>query len=118
MSAIALDRVSKHWGAFAAVDDASFRGASGRFIVLLGPSGCGKSTTLRMIEGLDTPSSGRILIEDRDVTHLAPGKRRISMVGAVFPTVKRSPEWQQHYWPISASIRKPAESSSTVCSST
>ena len=87
-SAIALEHVSKHWGTFAAVDDASFSAACGRFIVLLGPSGCGKSTTLRMIAGLDTPSTGRILIGGRDVTHLPPAKRRISMVFqsyALFP---------------------------------
>src|SRR4051812_16356793 len=53
MSALRLDRVSKHWGTSKAVDEASFATASGRLVVLLGPSGCGKSTTLRMIAGLD-----------------------------------------------------------------
>ena len=52
----------------------------GEFMVLVGPSGCGKSTALRMIAGLETPTGGRILIGDRDVTTLAPQHRDIAMV--------------------------------------
>jgi len=88
MSALRLERVSKHWGPSKAVDDASFATASGRLVVLLGPSGCGKSTTLRMIAGLDVPTAGRVWIGERDVTALAPAQRRISMVFqsyALFP---------------------------------
>ena len=57
---IAVDRVSKLWGAAAAVSDVSFVADAGTLTALLGPSGCGKSTTLRLIAGLDAPSSGRI----------------------------------------------------------
>ena len=88
MSTLQLDAVSKHYGAAKAVDRASFATRSGALVVLLGPSGCGKSTTLRMIAGLDTPSEGRILIDGRDVTGVAPARRRISMVFqsyALFP---------------------------------
>jgi sn-glycerol 3-phosphate transport system ATP-binding protein len=88
VSSLRLEGVSKHWGPAKAVDRASFATDSGKLVVLLGPSGCGKSTTLRMIAGLDTPSEGRIVIDGRDVTHLAPAERRISMVFqsyALFP---------------------------------
>ncbi len=85
---IILDRVSKHWAAARAVDQVSFEAERGAFVVLLGPSGCGKSTTLRLIAGLETVDSGRILIDGRDVTAAAPAERRIAMVFqsyALFP---------------------------------
>lgn len=89
MSSVVLESVSKQYGtAQAAVSDICFEVPAGSFTVLLGPSGCGKSTTLRMIAGLDTPTSGRIHIGSVDVTDLAPAKRRISMVFqsyALFP---------------------------------
>ena len=88
MSSLALEGVSKLWGESRAVDRISFATGSGRLVVLLGPSGCGKSTLLRMIAGLDPPSEGRIVIDGRDVTHVAPAERRISMVFqsyALFP---------------------------------
>jgi multiple sugar transport system ATP-binding protein len=52
----------------------------GEFVVLVGPSGCGKTTALRMIAGLETPSSGRVIIGDDDVTDLPPGRRDVAMV--------------------------------------
>ena len=88
MSSIVLDNLTKQYGAAAAIHGVSFTVPAGSFTVLLGPSGCGKSTTLRMIAGLDTPTSGSIRIGDRDVTQLPPSKRRISMVFqsyALFP---------------------------------
>ena len=54
--------------------------ADGEFMVLVGPSGCGKSTALRMIAGLETPSAGRVMIGDRDVTALPPQERDVAMV--------------------------------------
>lgn len=63
-----------------AVDGVSLTVVDREFLVLLGPSGCGKSTTLRMIAGLDEPTSGRILIGDRVVNQVAPKDRDIAMV--------------------------------------
>lgn len=88
MSTLVLERLTKQYADTAAVQEVGFEAAAGSFTVLLGPSGCGKSTTLRMIAGLDMPTSGRILIGGQDVTQLPPSKRRISMVFqsyALFP---------------------------------
>ena len=92
MSAIAALHVSKIWttteGSVRAVDDVSFAFDAGTLNVLLGPSGCGKSTTLRLIAGLETCDTGRILIANRDVTTAAPAARSIAMVFqsyALFP---------------------------------
>jgi multiple sugar transport system ATP-binding protein len=78
---IRLENVTKVFaGGVVAVDDVSLDIGDGEFIVLVGPSGCGKSTLLRMIAGLDEVSAGRIEIEGRDVTDLAPRRRDIAMV--------------------------------------
>ena len=63
-----------------AVDDMSIEIPSGKLVGLLGPSGCGKSTTLFMLSGLESPSSGKILFDEQDVTTLAPEKRGIGLV--------------------------------------
>ena len=67
MPEIKLTHVTKRWGKFYAVDDLSLDMEDNSFITLLGPSGCGKTTTLRMIAGLETPTSGQIKIGDRVV---------------------------------------------------
>ena len=63
-----------------AVDDFDFEIPDGKLIGLLGPSGCGKSTTLNLISGLETPTSGRILFGDTDVTDLPPENRGVGLV--------------------------------------
>lgn len=88
MSTITLTDVSKSWGDFEALKNISLTCEEGQLLVLLGPSGCGKSTTLRLIAGLEAPSSGSIQIGDREVADLPPVKRNISMVFqnyALFP---------------------------------
>ena len=67
MPEIKLEHVVKRWGNFYGTDDVSMDIADNAFITLLGPSGCGKTTILRMIAGLETPTSGRITIGDRVV---------------------------------------------------
>jgi len=91
-SGIELRSVSKRYGgdvsAPLVVDAVSFSVARGSLTTLLGPSGCGKTTTLRMIAGLEAPTSGRVVIAGRDVTGLPAAERDVSMVFqsyALFP---------------------------------
>ncbi len=67
MPKIVLEHVTKNWGHYYGVDDLNLVIDDNSFVTLLGPSGCGKTTTLRMIAGLETPTSGRITIGDRVV---------------------------------------------------
>jgi multiple sugar transport system ATP-binding protein len=80
MAKVCLDRVSKMFGDHLAIQDLSFDVGENEFLVMVGPSGCGKSTTLRMLAGLETPSYGRILYGDKDITLTPPGKRGVAMV--------------------------------------
>jgi multiple sugar transport system ATP-binding protein len=84
MAEIRVDDLVKSFGAFTAVRNTSFRVADGDFFCLLGPSGCGKTTTLRMVAGLELPSSGRILLGDEDVTFKRARERDIAMVFQLF----------------------------------
>jgi multiple sugar transport system ATP-binding protein len=81
VAAIELQSVSKSYTEEkVAVKELSLEIGDGEFLVLVGPSGCGKSTLLRMIAGLETVTSGRILIAGRDVTEVEPRRRDIAMV--------------------------------------
>src|SRR5437660_5722172 len=84
MAEIKLESVAKTFGAFSAVKDVSFAIDHGSFFVILGPSGCGKTTTLRMIAGLELPTSGRILLDGEDVTALRASARDIAFVFQLF----------------------------------
>jgi iron(III) transport system ATP-binding protein len=87
-AAIEFRQVSKLYGEVAAVRDISFTIAASTLVTLLGPSGCGKTTTLRMIAGLELPTTGSILIGGEDVTHVPAAERDVSMVFqsyALFP---------------------------------
>jgi multiple sugar transport system ATP-binding protein len=77
---VQFESVWKLFGSTVAVRDLSLEARDGEFLVLVGPSGCGKTTSLRMIGGLETPSYGRILIDEQDATLWPPGKRDIAMV--------------------------------------
>ncbi len=75
-------------GEVLAVDNISLDIERGEFITLLGPSGCGKTTTLRLIAGFEFPTSGRIVLDGKDIAPLSPDKREMSMVFqsyAIFP---------------------------------
>ena len=80
MAQVSLRGVTKSWGAFTGVGGVDLDIADREFVVFLGPSGCGKTTTMRMIAGLEDPSSGQILIGGRVVNDLEPRDRDVAMV--------------------------------------
>ena len=85
---IEIKGVSRLYGTTVAVDNIDLYIRKGEFLTLLGPSGCGKTTTLRMIAGFELPSSGQILLNGQDITHLPPYLRPVNTVFqryALFP---------------------------------
>ncbi len=83
-----VDRVAKQFGSSVVLKDLVLSVARSEFVSLLGPSGCGKTTLLRLIAGLQSPDTGRILIDGRDITRTAAHKRNIGVVFqnyALFP---------------------------------
>ena len=91
MSAVRFHQVSKKYGDVVAVREVSFEIPESSLVTLLGPSGCGKTTTLRMLAGLELPTSGSILIAGKDVTRLPAHERDVAMVFqsyALFPHLR------------------------------
>ena len=87
-TAIELENLTKRFDEVVAVDNFSVGIKRGEFFSLLGPSGCGKTTTLRVIAGLETPTEGRVLLENQDVTKIPAYKRNVNTVFqdyALFP---------------------------------
>ncbi len=98
MSSLKLQEVSKSYGENDILKDISLDVDDGEFLVLVGPSGCGKSTTLRLIAGLEEPSKGSIIIDNKIVNEKDPSDRDIAMVFqnyALYPqmTVKENMEF-------------------------
>lgn len=80
MAAIELRKLSKSFGTYTALAGLDLTIDDGEFLVLLGPSGCGKSTTMRMVAGLEEPSSGEIHIGGRQVNDMPARERDLAMV--------------------------------------
>jgi multiple sugar transport system ATP-binding protein len=77
---VVLENITRRWGAFVGVREMNLSINDREFLVLLGPSGCGKTTTMRMIAGLEDPSSGTIRIGGRVINNLEPKDRDVAMV--------------------------------------
>lgn len=84
MAQIRIENLRKDFGAFTAVQSSTFTIEDGEFFMLLGPSGCGKTTTLRMMAGLELPSSGQIYIDGEEVGMKPASKRDIAFVFQMF----------------------------------
>lgn len=84
MAEIRVENLQKKFGTFTAVKNSNFTVEDGEFFVMLGPSGCGKTTTLRMIAGLELPTSGRILLDGEDVSQRRARERDIAFVFQLF----------------------------------
>lgn len=80
MSYLNLEKITKKFPGCKAVDELDLEVEKGEFIVLLGPSGCGKTTTLRIIAGLEIQSSGKVVLDGKDVSDTPPERRDMAMV--------------------------------------
>ena len=80
MAKVELNRITKRFGAHAAVSEATFCANDGELLVMVGPSGCGKTTVLRMIAGLEEITDGELLIDGVRANELPPAARGIAMV--------------------------------------
>ncbi|WP_336784460.1 ABC transporter ATP-binding protein [Paenibacillus sp. MMO-177] len=89
-SYLSIEGIRKTFGSFTALEPIHIEIPKNEFVCLLGPSGCGKTTLLRMIAGLETPDSGRMLVEDKDITSLPPARRNVGFMFqsyALFPNL-------------------------------
>src|SRR6266481_7096625 len=88
MAYLELTKIEKHYDSFHALKNIDLQVEREEFVVFVGPSGCGKSTLLRSICGLETVSSGKIVLDGQDITDIHPSKRNLAMVFqnyALFP---------------------------------
>ena len=86
--------LSKHFGTVIAVDNVSLDFENKEFFALLGPSGCGKTTLLRMLAGFESPTSGQILLDNIDITSLAPARRPLNLMFQSYALFPHMSVWQ------------------------
>ena len=80
MAYLELEKLHKEFGDFTAIEAIDVALGAGEFLSLLGPSGCGKTTALRIVAGFERPTSGRVVVEGKDLTHVPPNRRDMGMV--------------------------------------
>ncbi|HEX2528963.1 MAG TPA: ABC transporter ATP-binding protein [Geminicoccus sp.] len=111
---IVLDRISKSFGQVEVLKTLSLEVNPGEFLVLLGASGSGKTTALRMIAGLESVSSGRIVIGQRDVTNVLPKNRDVAMVFQSYALYPHKTVFDNIAYPLAVRKRPKAEIESSV----
>ncbi|MGY3695384.1 multiple sugar transport system ATP-binding protein [Bradyrhizobium sp. USDA 3240] len=109
MADVTLRNVNKRFGAIEAVRDLSLTVNDGEFLVLLGPSGAGKTTTLRLITGLESPDTGSVMIDGRDVTQDPPGSRDIAFVFQQYSLYPHLTVYDNLAFPLRSPARRVAE---------
>ena len=106
MARIRLENISRTFGQHTAVADLDLDVADGEFFVLLGPTGAGKTTTLRMIAGLEKPTTGRIYINDADVNDWGPAERDVALVLQQYSLYPRLTVRENLSFPLRSRIRR------------
>ena len=100
MASVSASEIRKQFGTVVAVDGISLTARDGEFLVLLGPSGCRKTTLLRIIAGLETPTSGQILIDGQVVNDMPPRARGIAMVFQTYGLYPHLTVWNNIAFPL------------------
>ena len=106
MATIRLDDVSKRFGGHAALKDLTLEVADGEFFVLLGPTGAGKTTTLRLIAGLERPTSGSISIGGEDVRDWSVAERDVALVFQYYSLYPRYTVRENLEFPLKSRVRR------------
>src|SRR5215470_12564248 len=114
MTAVRYEHVEKRFDAVAALKSLDLDVPDRAFLALLGPSGCGKTTALRILAGLDLPTSGRVMIGERDVTRLQPRDRDIAMVFQSYALYPHMTVGENIAYPLRIRKIAPAEQSRLV----
>ena len=109
MADLHIAAISKSFGATQAVQGLDIDIASGEFVVLLGPSGAGKTTTLRLVAGLEVPDAGRVWIDGRDVTGMAPALRDVTFVFQQYSLYPHLSVYDNLAFPLRSPLRKLSE---------
>jgi multiple sugar transport system ATP-binding protein len=100
VAAVSTSEIRKQFGDVVAVDGISLVARDGEFMVLLGPSGCGKTTLLRIIAGLEKPTSGEVLIDGRVVNEMPPRARGVAMVFQSYGLYPHLTVWNNIAFPL------------------
>ena len=80
MATLSIEKISKRFGNTQVLHEINLDLADGEFLELVGPSGCGKSTLMNIVAGLEEPTTGKLQLAGRDITHLEPDERDVAMV--------------------------------------